>query len=603
MAYDAFISYSHSADGLVAPALQTALQRFAKPWWKPRAVKIFRDETSLSASHDLTLSIRSALDSSRFFILLASPGSARSKWVEREARLWLAEKKPDQILIVLTEGTILWDEAGDFDWSRTNALPRALAGAFKSEPLWVDLTWARGDEQLSSRDPRFQQAVARLAAPLHGKSLDEISGEEVRQHRKTRRLAQGAVAAIAILAAAAMTGGWFARVGQLRAERNLGQALAALDSIETSVAKDLQDLSGVQVSLRLKMLKTVEDVLSRLDTGGEASAEGLTRAVMLSEFAAAYGTLGSYAEATSRAQEAIKILAEQEASHPGDAVTLAALAKSHKVYGDVLWLQRKSLSEAVAQLKSGVAAYAALIEAHPGHADADEWTLFEYRSLIGVGDVYFDAFAHPSGICEGGADCLDRAKAAFTSALDIASAQTIDGPDFHWRNARLVGRERLAKTLAAQGNQTLAGDAYADLLREYQAMSEAQPENSKWKENLVAIYWRVGGLEESACRLDAAYERYAKALEIARALHQLEPERIDWSRELSMSLINTARTRGGLGQTAQAETEYQASLALLQDLIAAQPANADLKADQVRVQAALSQLGGAPPPCAASPAR
>lgn len=31
-AYDAFISYSHALDGRLAPALQSALHRFTKPW-------------------------------------------------------------------------------------------------------------------------------------------------------------------------------------------------------------------------------------------------------------------------------------------------------------------------------------------------------------------------------------------------------------------------------------------------------------------------------------------------------------------------------------------------------------------------------------------
>ena len=50
LVYDAFISYSHSADGRLAPALQVALHRFAKPWWKLRAVNAFRDGTSLAAA-------------------------------------------------------------------------------------------------------------------------------------------------------------------------------------------------------------------------------------------------------------------------------------------------------------------------------------------------------------------------------------------------------------------------------------------------------------------------------------------------------------------------------------------------------------------------
>lgn len=37
MAYDAFISYSHAADGRLAPAVQAALPRLAKPWYRRRA--------------------------------------------------------------------------------------------------------------------------------------------------------------------------------------------------------------------------------------------------------------------------------------------------------------------------------------------------------------------------------------------------------------------------------------------------------------------------------------------------------------------------------------------------------------------------------------
>jgi hypothetical protein len=79
--YDAFISYSHAADSRLAPRLQQSLQRFAKPIWRLRSLKIFRDETSLAATHALPDTLKSALDGSRYFILLASPASAQSKWV------------------------------------------------------------------------------------------------------------------------------------------------------------------------------------------------------------------------------------------------------------------------------------------------------------------------------------------------------------------------------------------------------------------------------------------------------------------------------------------------------------------------------------------
>ena len=51
--YDAFISYSHTADGKLAPAVQNGLQRLARSWRSVRALKVFRDETGLSVNPHL----------------------------------------------------------------------------------------------------------------------------------------------------------------------------------------------------------------------------------------------------------------------------------------------------------------------------------------------------------------------------------------------------------------------------------------------------------------------------------------------------------------------------------------------------------------------
>jgi hypothetical protein len=43
--FDAFLSYSHACDGRLAPSLQHGLQTMAKPWYRRRALRIFRDQT------------------------------------------------------------------------------------------------------------------------------------------------------------------------------------------------------------------------------------------------------------------------------------------------------------------------------------------------------------------------------------------------------------------------------------------------------------------------------------------------------------------------------------------------------------------------------
>ena len=107
--YNAFISYSHAADGKMAPALQEGLEKFAKPWFKIRSLNIFRDEASLSASPHLWANIQKALDESEFLIYMASPVSASSIWVGREIEYWVTNKSIDKLLIVLTDGEIPWD--------------------------------------------------------------------------------------------------------------------------------------------------------------------------------------------------------------------------------------------------------------------------------------------------------------------------------------------------------------------------------------------------------------------------------------------------------------------------------------------------------------
>ena len=162
--YDGFISYSHAADGLLAPRLQAGLQRFAKPWWKRRALRLFRDESSLSANPHLWSSITEALDSSGWFVLLLSPEAAQSEWVGQEIEYWIANRDPSRILPVVTDGDFGWsggDVAGD-------AVPDTLRGVFVEEPRWVDLRWAKDEDQLDLQDPRFADAVADIGSALRG---------------------------------------------------------------------------------------------------------------------------------------------------------------------------------------------------------------------------------------------------------------------------------------------------------------------------------------------------------------------------------------------------------------------------------------------------
>src|SRR5215471_5225241 len=242
--YKAFISYSHAADGKLAPALQSGLERFAKAWYRLRALRVFRDKTGLSVTPELWGSIERALVSSEYFVLLASPASAQSKWVRQEVEFWLQHRSTDSLLVVLTDGNIAWDAVqNDFDWSKTDALPEVLARRFKSEPNYLDLRWARVDTDVSVRKPKFLDAVAGISSTLRGVPLDDLIGEDISHYRTTRRLLRGAVVVLLILTISALYAAYVATrarnmAGTLEADRE--SRLAALQKAEDERARQAE---------------------------------------------------------------------------------------------------------------------------------------------------------------------------------------------------------------------------------------------------------------------------------------------------------------------------------------------------------------------------
>jgi WD40 repeat protein len=282
--YDGFISYSHAADGLLAPRLQSGLQRFAKPWWKRRALRIFRDESSLTANPHLWSSITDALDSSGWFVLLLSPDAARSPWVTQEIEYWVEQKDPSRILPVLTDGELGWngDITGD-------AAPDALRGVFSAEPRWVDIRFAKNETQLDLKNPQFSAAVADIAAAIRGVPKDELESEEVQQHRRTIRTAWAAAILVLLLgvaaviaAVAATNNAQIARTREMSASAlnalESDPELAILLSIEALEDQDQDDVPHEAVDV-LRAAVMSDSVIRRMDIfeRPEGDAQGIGR--------------------------------------------------------------------------------------------------------------------------------------------------------------------------------------------------------------------------------------------------------------------------------------------------------------------------------------
>ena len=197
--YRAFISYNR-ADAAIAAALAAGLTRFARPWYRPRAMRVFLDKNSLASDPTLSGAIERGLAQSEWLILIASPNSAAAPWVRHELEWWLAHRELSKLIIARASGVIAWDAiAGkDFDWSVTTALSPVLRGRFAAEPLWADLEAAAATKRKTVSNPVFRDAFLVIAAQIHGLSKDALWNVE--QGEQHKRIAFAAAASVAIAA-------------------------------------------------------------------------------------------------------------------------------------------------------------------------------------------------------------------------------------------------------------------------------------------------------------------------------------------------------------------------------------------------------------------
>jgi tetratricopeptide (TPR) repeat protein len=331
--YDAFISYSHAKDKPIAAALQSVIQTLGKPWYKRRALRIFRDDTSLSATPHLWPTIEIALSESRYLLLLASGESARSQWVGKEVSYWLEHKSIDTLLIAVTDGELSWPPgAGDFAWSDATPLPPALKGKFPAEPKWVDLRGYR--DGASKRDRKFAELGANFAAAIRGVPKEDLLSEEVRQQKRALTLAWSAVALLAVLGSAALWQYFVAlREKQIavaqqqiaqqqrdRAEQTLHTATNSADDLISDLAIKIRDVRGVPIEVIQHILENGRGLLDNLLAFNETSpAIQLIRVTTGSElgFTLAQENSPDGGKLATQAYQSARQLAQTNADLPG----------------------------------------------------------------------------------------------------------------------------------------------------------------------------------------------------------------------------------------------------------------------------------------------
>ena len=106
--YDVFLSYRHKPlDSMICKKLHTLLETY-KPVRRFRFARIgrvFRDDEELPAAGILSDTIAQALVSSGCLVVVCSPDTPESEWVDREVRTFIELGRSDRIFALLISGT------------------------------------------------------------------------------------------------------------------------------------------------------------------------------------------------------------------------------------------------------------------------------------------------------------------------------------------------------------------------------------------------------------------------------------------------------------------------------------------------------------------
>jgi tetratricopeptide (TPR) repeat protein len=557
--YDAFISYSHALDKPIASALQSAMQRLGKAWYQRRALRLFRDDTSLTATPHLWPSIEQALGKARFLILLASPEAAASPWVGKELEWWLLHRGPDTVLLALTAGELAWDgAAGDFRWSAAMPLPPVLMGRFADEPLWVDLREYR--DRASPRDARFTDLAASIAAALHGRPKEDLLSQEVRQQRRALRLAGGAVALLLVLLALA---GWqwtVARAQRNRAEHNLALATETANALVRDLAEGFRD-SGVPAKVVADILARARALQDQLIAGGEMSPElRISQGAALNAAANTLLAMGDTKGALSAARQAHDIVQSLAAAAPDNGKFQSLLATADDKLGRVL-LVVGDVGGALAAYRESLAIRQTLARQEPDNAE-------QQRALAIAEEEIGDALKTQGD--------LAGALAAFQQSIAISRALAQRNPgDTTLQSDISAIDQRIGSVLMEQRRFDEALAAYNDALAIARALAQKDPANTGWRSEIAMCDDRVGSALEAKRDTAGALAAYRDSLSARTALATSDPGNAEWQHAVAVSDNKVGDILMAQGQTDDALVLYRHGQAIMQALVQKDPGNAE----------------------------
>lgn len=555
--YRAFISYSWS-DRASGEWLHQALESYRTPSALvgrqtpfgpvPKALHpIFRDREEQAAGASLGTSLDAALADSEFLIVICSPRSAQSQWVNHEIAWFKTNRDPAKVLALIVDGEPGSREAECFPPALTHRIEADLTVSVNAEdtPLAAD---AR-----DSGDGK-RRAKLKLVAAMLGVGLDElVNRDERRRALRTRIIVGSSLALAAVMSVLA----WVAVQARNEADHQRAEADGLVEFMLTDLREKLQPVG------RLDALDVVGQRALKYYAGqrpGDLDADALGRRSRALHMVGEIRNIrGDSAAGLTAFRQAAATTSELLARDPDNSQRIFDHAQSVFWVGYIAY-ERGELQDAEAQFREYKRLADHLMALDP---KKPEWQMERSYAESNLAILLYDQGRYA------------EAEPAFANALKIVEA-VASGENHNTARQLEIGTaiNWLGKARSALNRTGEAKALHGREIAVYQDVLKVDPANTQATMRMAVAWQHVGRLEEIQGHADVGSAAFGSSLSLMAKLLAIEPTNTEWQETELRALIAQVDNLILLQQFATARAVYRTAQSSLGRMIAADSKNA-----------------------------
>ncbi|MFC4525555.1 TIR domain-containing protein [Dyella halodurans] len=570
--YRAFISYSHQ-DKAWADWLHKALETYAIPKRlvgqttaagviPKRLAPVFRDRDELASANDLGRKVNEALGESESLIVICSPRSAASRWVNEEVLAFKRLGRSERIFCLIVDG-----EPNASEWpGRENEECFVPALRFRlgaDDALSQEHTEPIAADARAGKDEKTN-AKLKLIAGMLDVGFDALKRRELqRRHRRLTAITATAVAIMLITTLLAID----AVVARRAAERRQKQA-------EDLVGFMLGDLYyKLEQTQRLDIMESVDDKamayfesLPSTDVTDESLGH---RARAMEKIGTVRQDQGHLAAAMTSFRAAAKLSGTLADAAPKDTPRQVAYSEIWAYIGMNDWFQGK-LDEAQQSFEFAES----ILGRVPSHAASDPELIFQWANIDN--DLGHVLEARGS---------LDRAEAQYRKML--AHCRTLvagKAVKSDWTEHLGEAHNNLGKVALLSGDLTTSIAEYAADDATETRLSAQDPKDNDQRENMARVRAILGRTRALTGDIQVGITNLQQAIDIATELTKSDPNQTSAWEKVALYSSQLARLQRLTGNLLAANELTARSLKIFGELTRKDPSNTSWQQEYAEAQ-------------------